>query len=369
MEVDSALAFRSALTTISLRRAEEAIEESEARFQQLTHALPLKIFAANDRGQLTYVNERWRSSGLDARGQWFEHADLSPKDAQRAGELWAEAVRTGEAFETELCLRTVIGEPERPNLVRVVPFQRAGGERAGWIGVFIDLTESKQREMALRMTEKLALTGRMTSVIAHEINNPLEAITNLMYLLRSDLEDNPAAVQYITMAESELDRISGITKQTLRWNRETSEAEEEIHAGLLIDDVLRLFVGKIRNRQIRVQIDGDRELRLRGVMGQIRQVLANLISNAIDAAPIASTITITIQPQDGHIGLAVQDTGSGIPNSIRAQLFEPFFSTKGDLGNGLGLYISKEIVERHHGRIDVDSAPGQGTTMTIWLPR
>ena len=369
MEVDSAREFRFALTSISLRRAEEAIEEGEARFQKLTHSLPLKIFTVNDWGQLTYVNERWRSAGLDSNGRWYEHADLSVKDALRAAELWADAVQSGQAFETELCLQAHEGVPERPNLVRVVPFQRAGGERAGWIGVFIDLTESKQREMALRMTEKLALTGRMTSVIAHEINNPLEAITNLMYLLRMDLQENEAATQYITMAESELERISGITKQTLRWNRETAEAVEPFLAGSMVDDVLRLFVGKIRNRQINVVVEGPRETYFRGVLGQIRQVLANLVSNAVDAAPIGSQIVIRIEEMDNMHGLSVRDSGNGIPDGVRAQLFEPFFSTKGDLGNGLGLYISKEIMDRHHGRIDVDSAPGQGTTMTLWLPR
>lgn len=368
VEVDSARDFRNALTIISLRRAEEAIQEGEARFQQLTHALPIKIFTVDNRGLLTFVNQRWRAEGLDTRGRWFERADLDSEGLARAAVLWEQAVRTGEAFETELCIHAG-GTTERPNLVRVVPFQRAGAERAGWIGVFIDLTENKQREMALRMTEKLALTGRMTSVIAHEINNPLEAITNLMYLLRVDLQDNPEATQYITMAESELDRISGITKQTLRWNRETSESVDDMQAGALIDDVLRLFVGKIRNRQISVLIEGPREANLRGVIGQIRQVLANLISNAIDAAPMNSQLTVSVLETPDLIGLSVHDQGSGIPDSIRGQLFEPFFSTKGDLGNGLGLYISKEIVERHHGRIDVDSSPQSGTTMTVWLPR
>ncbi len=368
MEIDSARDFRSALTVIGLRRAEEAVEEGEARFQQLTQALPLKIFTVTDDGQLTYVNERWRTEGLDALGRWFEHADLSAKDAVRAAVLWEQTVATGTPFETELCLQAEEGAPERPNLVRVVPFQRAGGGRAGWIGVMIDLTETKQREMALRMTEKLALTGRMTSVIAHEINNPLEAITNLMYLLRLDMAENEAATQYISMAESELERISGITKQTLRWNRETSEAPDDFQAGSLVDDVLRLFVGKIRNRQISVGFQGERETLLHGVVGQIRQVLANLVSNAIDASPINTRIVIAVKHGSERVGLAVTDKGSGIPDSIRAQLFQPFSSTKGDLGNGLGLYISKEIVERHGGTIEVDSVVGRGTTMTMWLP-
>lgn len=367
-EVDSARDFRSALTTIGLRRAEEAIELGEARFQRLTEALPIKIFAADDDGRLTYTNERWLAYGLSPEGKWFDQAAISAEDAVGCRERWEQSVTSNQPFECEVRLQTPEGQ-ERWNYVRAIPFQRAGAERAGWIGTFVDLTESKEREMALRMNEKLALTGRMTSVIAHEINNPLEAITNLMYLLRSEVRthEGPAA-SYIGMVESELERISGITKQTLRWNRETSEMPERFEAGPMTDDVLRLFAGKIRNRQITVAMQGERSVPLYGVIGQVRQVLANLVSNAIDAAPLHGHVAITALTDGKRSGFSVTDDGNGIPENMRKRLFEPFLSTKGDLGNGLGLYISKEIIERHGGTIDVDSTVGKGTTMTVWLP-
>jgi PAS domain S-box-containing protein len=369
VEIESASDFRSALTAIGLRRAEEAIELGEARFQQLTQALPAKIFTADDEGRITYVNDRWIQQGLHRDGCWFEEPEIAPEDARRCAELWRGVVGRGEQFETELRLHPRHDGPPRWNLVRVIPFQRMGGRRAGWIGTFIDLTESKERELALRMTEKLALTGRMTSVIAHEINNPLEAITNLMYLLRSELRGEGPAGGYIAMVESELERISGITKQTLRWNRETSDLQESFFAGFMVDDVLRLFAGKVRNRQIAMKIEGPRELELKGVIGQVRQVLANLISNAIDASPLGGKVVVKVLEAPNEGGFAVRDNGPGIPEALRTQLFQPFFSTKGDLGNGLGLYISKEIVERHGGRIEVDSNHEKGTTMTVWLPR
>lgn len=369
MEIQSAGDFRSALTIIGLRRAEETIQLGEARFQQLTQALPAKIFTADDQGHITYVNERWKQQGLHHEGRWFEDPEIAPEDAKRCAELWRGVVGRGEQFETELRLHPQQDGPPRWNLVRVIPFQGMDRKRAGWIGTFIDLTESKERELALRMTEKLALTGRMTSVIAHEINNPLEAITNLMYLLRSELQGEGPAGGYIAMVESELERISGITKQTLRWNRETSDLQESFFAGFMVDDVLRLFAGKIRNRQITMKIEGPRELELQGVIGQVRQVLANLISNAIDASPLGGKVIVKVLESPREGGFAVKDNGPGIPESLRTQLFQPFFSTKGDLGNGLGLYISKEIVERHGGRIEVDSSHEKGTTMTVWLPR
>jgi light-regulated signal transduction histidine kinase (bacteriophytochrome) len=377
MEIDSAQDFRAALTTISLRRAEEAIEEGEARFHRLTQALPIKIFTVDNAGRLTYVNDRWREAGLRPQGYWFEEPLLDPENAAGFGDRWDRVVREGSDFEAELRIASPNGGPERWNFLRITPFQRPGAPRAGWIGSLIDLTERKERETAMRMSEKLALTGRMTSVIAHEINNPLEAITNLMYLLRGELPQDGNASTYIAMVECELERISGITKQTLRWNRESSDRPETCPAGIMVDEVLRLFAGKIRNRQIRVTISGDRATILCGFLGQLRQVLANLVSNAIDAVPLDGRGVMVIEllqqpsgPDDpvAHTGFSVHDNGPGIAPGTHARLFEPFHSTKGDLGNGLGLYISREIVERHHGRIDVATAPGEGTIMSVWLP-
>jgi PAS domain S-box-containing protein len=367
MEVDSATEFRAALTTIGLRRAEEEVELGEARFSQLTQALPVKIFTADDEGRLTYVSGRWLESGLQPTGLWFEELMLHPDDAKVASTLWQECVATGRSFETEVRLCAAEGTVSW-NFARIVPFQRSGASRAGWIGTLVDLTESKERELAMRMSEKLALTGRMTSVIAHEINNPLEAMTNLMYLLRSEVPAEGPASEYIEQVEGELQRIAGVTKQTLRWNRESRDQQETFDVQLMIEDVLRLFGGKIRNRELKVERDGRLGVRGWGVMGQVRQVLANLVSNAVDAAPVGGKIVVRVLQQAGEFGFAVYDSGAGMSPAMQARLFEPFFSTKGDLGNGLGLYISREIVERHKGHIKVESSESTGTTMTVWLP-
>lgn len=376
METDSAVDFRGALTTVSLRRAEEALEEGEARFHQLTQALPLKIFTLDDSGRVTYANDRWREAGLRVAGLWFEDPLLHSDDSVSLAERWSQAVRQGSYLEAEIRVGSAGEERQRWNLLRIIPFHRPGAPPAGWVGTLVDLTERREREAAMRMSEKLALTGRMTSVIAHEINNPLEAITNLMYLLNCEIPKGGNAAGYISMVQSELDRISGITKQTLRWNRQTSDSPETAEAGPLVDDVLRLFTGKIRNRQAHISIRGDRSLPLRGYQGQLRQVLANLVSNAIDATPIDGSghveIILKSQPasedRPDRTGISVCDNGKGIPAEAMGRLFEPFNTTKGDLGNGLGLYISREIVERHGGNIDVESEPGHGTKVTFWLP-
>jgi light-regulated signal transduction histidine kinase (bacteriophytochrome) len=369
-EVSSAREFRAAITTVSLRRAEEEAELSNARFEQLTHALPEKIFTADDTGHILYVNDRWRDAGLTETGRWYGEGRLSPDEEKRISSCWGDHVKSGKFFEEEVRLLTGKDHVPRWNLVRAVPFMRRGAARAGWVGSMIDLTERRERETALRMTEKLALTGRMTSVIAHEINNPLESITNLLYLVRQDLPETSEAMQYIGMAESELERISGITKQTLRWSRENSGGAESFTADAVFSDVLRLFHGKLRNRHVKAEVRGGHGITILGIQGQIRQVVANLVSNAIDAAHVGGNVWMDARNlSDAMVEVRIGDDGIGMTQETVHQLFQPFFSTKGDLGNGLGLYISHEIVERHGGELRVESELGKGTVMHVLVPR
>ena len=365
MEIESAREFRASVMTISLKRAEEAYELSEARFRQLTHTLPNLVWTAADDGTLTYVNQKWIDQGLGQSGCWYERADED--DRERCCELWAQSVREGSPFEAEI--RFLSSEnTERWHLVRAVPFLHANHSRAGWVGTCTDLTDQREREMALRMTEKLALTGRMTSVIAHEINNPLESITNLLYLLGTHITDDAPAREYIRMAESELERISGITKQTLRWSREGNRVAESGYVSSLFKDVLRLFTGKIRNRQVTVTANLEDEVSYFGVVGQLQQVVANLVSNAVDAVPVGGQIWLEASANGGLTEIVVRDAGSGMSEETLRQLFQPFYSTKGDLGNGLGLYISQEIVQRHGGTLELESELGVGTVARVYLP-
>ena len=368
MEVESASEFRTAVLMINLKRAEEAEHLSEARFQQLTHAIPNLVWTSDDDGYLTYVNERWREQGQREHGCWFDAEGVAKEDAESCQTLWNRAVSEGRLFEEEVRLRVGADGAERWNLVRAAPFTRANGTRAGWVGTCTDLTDRHARELELRRTEKLALTGRMTSVIAHEINNPLEAIANLVYLLKGRMTEDGTAQEYLALAESELERISGITKQTLRWSREDVQRAEWTSAGSFFDDALRLFAGKIRNRGVTASIAGGAGVRVFGAVGQLRQVLTNLVSNALDAVPVGGKFLLEARERADGSELMVVDAGTGMSPEVQKQLFQPFYSTKGDLGNGLGLYISHEIVERHGGALQVESELGKGTTIRVRLP-
>ncbi|HEY0760401.1 MAG TPA: ATP-binding protein [Acidisarcina sp.] len=368
MEIESACEFRKDVLKIILKRAEEAEHLSEARFQQLTHAIPTPVWTSDDEGNLTYVNQRWREQELSEQGRWFDAVDLVNEEGKTCQDLWQRAVSQGVVFEEEVRLKLDKTGPDRWSLVRAVPFQRADGTRAGWVGTCTDLTDRRERELAVRMTEKLALMERMTSVIAHEINNPLEAMTNLMYLLKGMLPGDTEAQEYLSMAGIELDRISGITKQTLRWSREDAHRPEWTSAGYLFGDTLRLFAGKIRSREVTMSVQGGAEIRVFGVTGQLRQLLANLVSNALDAVPVGGRVSLEARQMEDAVQLIVADAGSGMTAEVKKQIFQPFFSTKGDLGNGLGLYISLEIVQRHRGELVIDSEAGRGTTVVVRLP-
>jgi light-regulated signal transduction histidine kinase (bacteriophytochrome) len=368
MEIESATEFRAALTTISLKRAEEAIRLGEARFLQLTHALPNPVWTTLDGGELTYVNQKWLDHGLTDHGVWFEQDRIIDEDRARCAETWKAAVNSGTPFEMEVRLRSPIDGTDRWNLVRVIPYFGVDQSAGGWVGTCIDLTDRRQHEAALRMTEKLALTGRMTSVIAHEINNPLESITNLLYLLREHVERDESARTYIGMAEMELRRISGITKQTLRWSKEGVGRAEHVTAGDLFQDVLKLYAGKIKNRQVSIVVEGGAEVRFFGMAGQLGQVMANLVSNAIQAVRVGGCIWLSSVDNGDTMDIIVRDDGCGMSEETLRNLFKPFYSTKGDLGNGLGLYISHEIVERNGGSLTVHSELERGTEMRVTLP-
>ena len=368
MEIESATDFRSAVMTISLQRAEEAVQLGEARFVQLTHALPHPVWTADDDARLTYFNQRWLEQGFQQRGRWFEQHAIAIEDQARCAKTWKESVANGVPFDLEVRFLPNTDKGERWNLVRAIPYLRIDGTRAGWVGTCTDLTDRRQRESALRITEKLALSGRMTSVIAHEINNPLEAMTNLLFLLSSHIKEDNVARSYIESADRELQRISAITKLTLRWSREDLQKPEYGSALALIQDVLRMYEGKIKNSGVTVTMQNHADVPVYGNLDQITQVLANLVSNALQAVPVGGRVWVNYTAYMDTTEITIRDEGHGMSEETFRNLFQPFYSTKGDLGNGLGLYISREIVERHHGTITVTSELGKGTEVTLRFP-
>jgi signal transduction histidine kinase len=231
-------------------------------------------------------------------------------------------------------------------------------------------------EAALRESEKLAAVGRLASSIAHEINNPLESVMNLLYLAQQE-HDLPDVLKYLAQADKQVQRVSLITSQSLRFYRQSSRPQA-VNATDLLDSVLDLY--ETRAEQSRVSIERRERSRESIVCleSEIRQVLNNLVRNAIEAMDanggrllIRSRDTTDWKSGVPGVAITIADTGSGISRHTMQQLYRPFFTTKGASGTGLGLWISSEIVARHHGRLQVRSRqqPGAGgTAFSLFLP-
>jgi PAS domain S-box-containing protein len=224
-----------------------------------------------------------------------------------------------------------------------------------WRGITVDITERKLTEAALLRAEKLAAMGRLASTVAHEINNPLEAVTNLLYLVRCDHSIQPLTQTYLATAERELSRLSNITRLTLGFVR-TSGSVTETSIATILDEVLSIFQHRLESNSILVERDYQPGVHVRIAPHELRQIATNLIANASDAiGHIGGRIRITIASSGPHAILSVEDTGSGIAPSNLTRIFEPFFSTKEEVGTGIGLWVTRELVEKNSGTISVQS--------------
>ena len=238
--------------------------------------------------------------------------------------------------------------------------------------VWQDVTEKKAAQAALVRGEKLASAGRMAATVAHEINNPLEAATNCVYLAAGDPNLPPHLKEYLAIAERELHRVAHIAKRTLGFYQETTKPEA-VDVAALVDEVAELYDPKLTGKHIRLRLEHDgRCAGTVAIAGEIRQVISNLLTNAIDATPSGGVITVrTRQVSLSHGSYArvtIADTGTGISAVNLRRIFEPFFTAKKEVGTGLGLWVSREIIQKHRGRIRVRSIEAKGSVFSVFLP-
>lgn len=358
------------------RDAEQALRSSEERFHRLVQAIPLALLISDSSGRIIFANEGvehllgYTQSEIETGAVTLNRIFSTPGSRDSLLRRWARG--NGEPLEIEC--RTSTGETI-PVLVGAARLNRdSAPEQRQFVAFVADLTEQKRHDEIFQRTEKLAATGRLAASIAHEINNPLEAVTNCMYLMGQAQMDETAR-QYLLLAQRELNRVVHITTQTLRFYRQsTRPVETDIHE--LIETVLTLYEARLRSNSIHV----IRRFRpIPGITvfeGEVRQVLANLIGNAIDAMASLKSgrlILRTTPARDwvtGREGVAitVADTGSGMDEKTARRIFEPFFSTKDNTGTGLGLWVSLEIIQKHHGIIRLRTRRQYGSVFRIFLP-
>jgi PAS domain S-box-containing protein len=238
-----------------------------------------------------------------------------------------------------------------------------------------DVSDKRRQQQQLLVTEKLAATGRLAATIAHEINNPLESVLNLLYLARISRNASQEKIaEYLMTAEQELTRVSQIARHTLGFYRDSSVASE-VDLARVLDDVLTVYHSRLSASNIQVTRNFQPVPPLRALRGELHQVFSNLISNAIDAMRGGGRLLLSLaaaqRENEAGISIVLEDNGCGIAKEHHERLFEPFFTTKVSVGTGLGLWVVKQFIEEHGGGITVDSSTGErdhGTRFSIFLP-
>jgi len=299
---------------------------------------------------------------LIPEGLYYEEDEILRK--LRAGERiehyeTTRKKKSGELFQVSVTISPIIDH---------------SGKVIGASKIARDISDKKRVEQLLIQSEKLAATGRMAAAIAHEINNPLESLINVIFLARQHSAPDSRVSQLLLTAEQELERVSHIARQTLGYYKDTG-APTDVHVHELIQNVLTVYNSKMMSADIAVDSRFNDLQKISVSKGEMLQVFSNVIANAIDAMKQGGVLSITTRnvlssPQDG-IEIVIRDTGVGIEQEHLPRVFEPFFTTKGILGTGIGLWVAKQLVSRRGGQISIASSTtpkNSGTTVTIFIP-
>jgi PAS domain S-box-containing protein len=365
------------------RREKDAasLRESEQWFRVTLSSIGDGVIATDKQGRVSFLNpiaERLTGTSLEeARGKKI--ADVFP--------IFNEATNNPleNPVDKVLTLGSVVGLANHTVLRHrdghflpiedsAAPITDDSGRLIGVVLVFHDASRERNFQDVLRRTEKLAAAARLAATVSHEINNPLEAIGNLIFLARTSPDASQKVVAQLQLAEQELARVSHITRQTLGFYRE-STLPTAVHIPTLVESVLTLYSNKLQVKQIQVQLALEACPPITGLAGEIQQLVSNIISNAIDAVPVSGTLKIDASPVKlagrESIRLKIEDNGPGIAPENLKRIFEPFFTTKKDVGTGLGLWVCKEIAERHGGSVQAESKTANGANgaiFTVLLP-
>ncbi|MGB8885715.1 MAG: CHASE3 domain-containing protein [Candidatus Korobacteraceae bacterium] len=363
---------------------QQQLRESREWFQITLKSLGEAVVATDQAGNVSFINPAAQKlAGWDyvmAQGRPFaEVIRICDERTRTEVDDPIQAVRREQkvvGFSNSLILTSRSGE-EYPIELTGAPILNDRSEVVGVAVVFRDVTQRRQTEQTLRASERLALAGRLSATIAHEIRNPLDTVTNVVYLLQHEQACSPASTQYLKMASDELARIAQITSQLLTFHREARNPVE-VSLTEVLESVLVLFAPQIKQNHIAVETRFETQCCVRGFPGELRQVFSNLIGNALDAMGREGKLivrtrdsSLASEPARKGVRVTLLDNGSGIPVGVRRNLFAPFYTTKGEKGTGLGLWVSRGIIEKHEGTIHVSSRireGNSGTAFSVFLP-
>jgi len=357
------------------------IRQREEWFRVTLGSIGDAVIATDERGMVTFLNaiaEELTGVRLaQARGQEIKNVFpiFNEQTHKPVENPVAKVLESGRVMG--LANHTMLQRPDGT----VVPIEDSAApiyddqkRLRGVVMVFRDVTAEKQAQDVMRKAEKLAAAGRLAATVAHEINNPLEAVGNLIYIVKNSGGLSQETLGYLNMAETELDRVSHITRQTLGFYRDPS-GPVLVHVRAVVESVVRLYENKMRSKGIVMELKPAECPPILGMQGELKQLIANLVSNAADAVGNGGHIRISIRPaarkQTQGVEIVVADDGPGVALENRTHIFEPFFTTKQDVGTGLGLWVSKEIAQRHGGSIQLSTDNQHslgGAVFTVFLP-
>ena len=377
-------ALRARDRQYQIRDAVSELKAERELLQAMLDNLPLGVVFADASGQIVRGNRRLEDivrhplmvgPDVESQGEWVAFHSDGRRVAKDEFPL-ARAIRSGHSLPSEDYLYER-GDGTRAWIsFAAAPVLNDLGEVTGGVVAISDIDQQKRSELALIQNEKLAAVGRLAASISHEINNPLEAVTNLLYLTQQCDDLCPEAKGFLETADQELARISQIVSHTLQFHRQATKPRA-ITVQQLLEPTLGLFAGRLHNANI------DLTLQHRGAdlvtcyEGEIRQVLNNLVGNAIDSMKLGGRLTVRTGKRYSHksgssgVRITIADNGCGIERNTLRHIFEAFFTTKGINGTGLGLWIAKGIIDKHNGCLQVFSRVGtkrSGTVFSLFLP-
>ena len=370
------LAFGWAINRLEIvrERSTAALRESEEWLSTTLSSIGDAVIATDREGKVRFLNP------VAQRATHFSQQAAEGRPLREVFPIFNEVTRqpTENPVDKVIATGNVVGLANHTVLVRpdgseiaiddsAAPILDREGKVSGVVLVFRDVSHQRDIEKAMRISEKLAATGKLAATVAHEINNPLEAASNLLYLMRDEGLSSDGR-NYLSMAEQQLMRVSHIARQTLAFYRDPRQPEA-LDLGAVCDRIVDLYRPRFANRNVEVTTEYQPDVQIFGTEGEVTQVISNLISNALDAVGNDGSVAVQVAREEGKAKLTVSDNGGGIMPENLVRIFEPFFTTKKDVGTGLGLWVSKEIVGKLGGTILAASGgKDQGASFSVELP-
>ena len=382
---------------------------TRSRLHAVSDAYKTSLDVLNRRAAEIFQSEQQLRTTLDSIGDGVVTCDadgriqmMNPVAQELTG--WSQADANGLPLEEVFCivhektretmenpvskvkrLNSIVGVTNHTVLIRKngtelhiadsgSPIRDQNGRTAGIVLVFRDITRERRTQEALLANEKLAVAGRLAATIAHEIHNPLDSVSNLLYLMRTGVSEEESK-HFMDMAEQELARVTQISRAMLGLYRE-SKAPVQVNLKEMLLEILLLMERRFTDLDVTMHADLPNSVIVDAFPAELRQVFTNLITNAAEAASPGGQVRVSIIPQAegmGADGLKLQagatviiaDNGTGVPENVRPHLFQPFFTTKGEYGTGLGLWVSRGIINKHGGNIELDSSTDNGSHGTV----